>query len=131
MKSGEHGLITGFGENNQLQRLNMTTLDFHGCLEKSLDKSYIVADDKFCIYSNEGGAICRGDSGGGFFQGKQSEDLQITFSLLGVISNTPTTTNDCTRPDNDSYVAITNLQYMADDFKVKLKAAIKEDQSIF
>ncbi|KAM7364701.1 modular serine protease-like [Cochliomyia hominivorax] len=130
--SKQHGLITGFGEHNQLQRLNMTTLSYHECSNRSPIDS-VVADDKFCIYSTEGGSVCRGDSGGGFFRGYHPSDElgPLVYKILGVISNTPYTQNDCTRSDETSYVAITNIQYMAEDFKTKLKAAIEEDQKLF
>ncbi|KAI8124726.1 Modular serine protease [Lucilia cuprina] len=125
------GFMTGFGINNHLERLKMLTLAYHECREKSpIDAP--IADDKFCIINKEGASVCRGDSGAGFFiENRNLDDNEIIYRLLGVISNTPTTKNDCTRVDDDAYVAITNIHYMTSEFKRKLFDAIKEDRALF
>ncbi|XP_065372377.1 uncharacterized protein LOC135964186 [Calliphora vicina] len=129
--SNQNGFLAGFGVKNQLERLKMLMLSYHDCSQKSPPYAPLT-DDKFCIYNNEGASVCRGDSGAGFFkEDKNSEDNEITYRLLGVISNTPNTKNDCTRLDDESYVAITNIHYMASDLKSKLLKAIQEDRALF
>ncbi|XP_037822845.1 LOW QUALITY PROTEIN: modular serine protease-like [Lucilia sericata] len=131
MISNRIGFITTFGLNTQLQRLRMITLSYHECYDKSpLDSP--LADDKFCIINKEGAAVCRGDSGAGFvIQNRNPDGNETIYTLLGVISNYPTTKNDCTRDDDKAYVAITNINYMASEFKIKLANAITEDQTLF
>ena len=125
------GFITGYGLRNQLERLKMLTLAYHDCNSKSPPDTP-VASDKFCVYNNEGASVCRGDSGGGFFQQlRNHDDIENTYRLLGVISNTPTTKNDCTRTDDDAYVAITNIYYMDQQLYTKLQNAISEDVTLF
>ncbi|XP_037822837.1 modular serine protease-like isoform X1 [Lucilia sericata] len=128
--SNQPGFMTGFGLNNHLERLNMLTLDYNECYKKSVNDAPI-ADDKFCIINKEGASVCRGDSGAGFFTENRNLDNEIIYRLLGVISNTPTTRNDCTLVDDDAYVAITNIHYMTSEFKKKLFDAINEDRPLF
>lgn len=129
--SNKKGFITGYGLRNQLERLRMLTLAHHDCLSKSPPDAP-VALDKFCIYNNEGASVCRGDSGGGFFERiEHVDDVEFTYRILGVISNTPTTKNDCTRTENDAYVAITNIHYMDSTFKMLLQNAMNVDVTLF
>ena len=129
--SNQKGFITGYGLRNQLERLKMLTLAYHDCKNKSPPDTP-VASDKFCIFNNEGASVCRGDSGGGFFQQLTNhDDFENTYILLGVISNMPTTKNDCRRTDADSYAAITNIYYMDLEFYKKLQNAISEDVTLF
>ncbi|KAI8124725.1 Modular serine protease [Lucilia cuprina] len=127
--SHQEGFITGFGINNQLERLKMLTLSHHDCRNKSPSDIHL-ANDKFCIYNNELSLVCRGDSGAGFVvKDTNLYDYEDKYRLLGVVSNTPTTKNDCT-PEGE-YVAVTNIFYMPWEFSRRLANAIKEDEALF
>ncbi|XP_037822843.1 modular serine protease-like isoform X2 [Lucilia sericata] len=131
MISNQKGFITTFGLNTQLERIRMITLSYHECYDKS-PPELRIADDKFCIINEERAAVCRGDSGSGFFvEHRNPDDNEIIYRLLGVISNLPTTMNYCTRNDDDAFAAVTNIHYMSSEFKTKLFEAMKEDETLF
>ncbi|XP_061398666.1 modular serine protease-like [Musca vetustissima] len=130
VQSNITGTVTGYNElNNNMERVSMTTQGYYECIQhKSIGET--LSEDKFCLYKDNSERICRGDSGGAFAQKlkvdfPKSEDL---YYLLGIISFTPRTENECSRT---GYVAATNAKFMRPDLYNIFLKEINNDESLF
>ncbi|XP_073843475.1 modular serine protease-like isoform X2 [Musca autumnalis] len=107
VSSNVTGTVTGYNdENNKLEQVIMTTEGYDECKNHDHIK-HTLAEDKFCLYNGVYSGLCRGDSGGAFAKEKNER-----FNILGIISLSPSTENDCAR---EGYVAVTNVKYMRND----------------
>ncbi|XP_058982504.1 modular serine protease-like [Musca domestica] len=124
------GVVTGYNEiHNNLEQVTMRSEGYHECIGHDLI-GQTLSEDKFCLYNGHNDGICRGDSGGGFVQQvripfPKEEDI---FFLLGIISFTPGTENECAR---EGYVAVTNVKYMRPDLYATFKKETDEDRRLF
>ncbi|XP_061388937.1 uncharacterized protein LOC133324067 [Musca vetustissima] len=124
------GIVTGYNElNNKFERVSMTTQGYYECIqEKSIGET--LSEDKLCLHNDYSEGICRGDSGGAFAQ-KLRVDIpkrEELFYLLGIISSTPGTENECKR---SGYVPVTNPKFMRSDLYEIFSKEISNDQQLF
>ncbi|XP_055383193.1 uncharacterized protein LOC129613234 [Condylostylus longicornis] len=85
------GVVAGWGVTNtgsyspELRSVELTAVHSEDCKRK-VTRNNKIPNDKFCVDTDEGRNVCRGDSGGGFLVPIKHDNITY-FYVWGVVSN--------------------------------------------
>ncbi|XP_055383176.1 modular serine protease-like [Condylostylus longicornis] len=130
--NNKHGVVAGWGITNtgsyspELRSVELTAVDSDDCKRK-VTRNNKIPNDKFCVDTDEGRNVCRGDSGGGFLVPIYDGDVAYYY-LWGVVSNGLINPGSGDIICNSKFVTtFTNLQ-LYQGFVTQLKIFHRDDE---